>query len=262
MLCPFCSHDIAANWKVLSSMVDELGRTRNAIMDQLDTHVTEQGRRCPVNVVVQWLICQNDECKQIVVRVIRNQTKPSIMAGKPGAVVSEIWFAVPKVKSVPPLDKLIVDPLRKDYIEAFTILDDSPRMSSVLSRRILADLLRQYAKLTQFNLEQRIDAFVLDTTHPRRLRENLHYLREMGNFGAHTQEQAAATPVPSAAAPQPTADPVIIDVDKSEAEWSLKVVADLFDYFIVAPAKDAEQRKAFDKKIADANRKPIKPLTA
>src|ERR1700683_345906 len=158
MLCPFCSHDIAANWRVLSSIVDELGRTRNAIRDQLDTHVTEQGRGCPVNVIVQWLICQNDECKQIVVRVIRNQTKPSIMAGKPGAVVSEIWFAVPKVKSVPPLDKLIVDPLRKDYIEAFTILDDSPRMSSVLSRRILADLLRQYAKLTQFNLEQRIDA--------------------------------------------------------------------------------------------------------
>jgi hypothetical protein len=43
---------------------------------------------------------------------------------------------------------------------------------------------------------------------------------------------------------------------------ALKVVNDLFDYFIVAPAKDAEQRKAFDKKIADANRKPIKPLTA
>ena len=63
------------------------------------------------------------------------------------------------------------------------------------------------------------------------------------------------------AAPQP-ADPVIIDVDKSEAEWSLKVVADLFDYFIIAPKKDEEQRKAFDKKIADANRKPIKPLTA
>lgn len=127
-----------------------------------------------------------------MVRVIRNQTKPSIMVGRSGAVVSEIWFAVPKVKSVLPLDKLIVDPLRKDYIEAFTILDDSPRMSSVLSRRILADLLKQYAGLTQFNLEQRIDAFVLDTTHPRRLRENLHYLREMGNFGAHTQEQAAA----------------------------------------------------------------------
>jgi Domain of unknown function (DUF4145) len=166
---------------------------------------------------------------------------------------------VPKVKGVPPLDNLVVDPMRKDYIEAFTILDDSPRMSSVLSRRILADLLKQYAGLTQFNLEQRIDAFVLDTKHPRRLRENLHYFREMGNFGAHTQEQAAAA---AAAAPQPTADPVIIDVDKTEAEWSLKVVADLFDYFIVAPAKDAEKRVAFDKKIADANRKPIKPLTA
>lgn len=61
---------------------------------------------------------------------------------------------------------------------------------------------------------------------------------------------------------QPVADAVILDVDKPEAEWSLKVVAYLFEYFIVAPAKDAEKRKSFDKKIAEANRKPIKPLTA
>ncbi len=263
MLCPFCSHDIAGNWQTLISTCDELGRQRTA-QSQLNTHVLEGGNRYPVVVTVQWLICQNEECKEIIIQVGRTQTRPP-KEGKPSFPDSRVWLALPKVKSIPPLDKLIVDPLRKDYIEAFTILDDSPRMSSVLSRRILADLLKQYAKLNQFNLEQRIDAFVLDTTHPRRLRENLHYLREMGNFGAHTQEQAAAVTTPAAAAgaaPQPTANPVIIDVDKPEAEWSLKVVADLFDYFIIAPARDAEQRKAFDKKIADANRKPIKPLTA
>jgi Domain of unknown function (DUF4145) len=143
----------------------------------------------------------------------------------------------------------VTDPLRKDYIEAYTILDDSPRMSAVLSRRILADLLKKYAGLTQFNLEQRIDKFIENTNHPRRLRENLHYLREMGNFAAHTQEQQTPT------------DPVIIDVGKDEAEWTLNIVSDLFDYFIVAPAKDAERRKGFDKKIADAGRKPINPLT-
>ncbi|SRR6266481_172320 len=252
MVCPFCSHDIAANWQGFISTTDELGRQRNSGVPNITVGVLEQGTNCTVSVSVHWLICQNAECKQVVVQVTRSLTHPP--ANRSGNTFAS-WLAVPKVKGVPPLDQLVVDPMRKDYFEAFTILDDSPRMSSVLSRRILADLLKQYAGLTQFNLEQRIDAFVLDTKHPRRLRENLHYLREMGNFGAHTQEQGAA------ATPQPT-DPVIIDVDKTEAEWSLKVVADLFDYFIVAPAKEAEKRMAFDKKIADANRKPIKPLTA
>lgn len=114
-------------------------------------------------------------------------------------------------------------------------------------------------------------SFIQDKSHPRRLRENLHYLREMGNFGAHTQEQAmpssGSQPAPAAAgtaAPVPAQPPagIIIDVEKPEAEWTLKVVADLFDYFIIAPAKDAEQRREFDKKIAAANRKPITPLTA
>jgi hypothetical protein len=41
----------------------------------------------------------------------------------------------------------------------------------------------------------------------------------------------------------------------------LKIIADLFDYFIVAPQKDEDIRKAFDKKMADANRKPIERLT-
>jgi hypothetical protein len=259
MVCPFCSHDIAPSWQPLMILTDELGRQRSQAYQQIDSQVPEDGVACPLVVTAQWMICQNYACRQVLVQVTRSQTKAP-KGGKHGVADTQTWFAVPKVKCPPNLDPLVTDPWRKDYIEAHTILDDSPRMSSVLSRRILADLLKQYAGLDQFNLEQRIDAFVSDTKHPRRIRENLHYLREMGNFGAHTQEQAPAA-AGAVAAPQPAVDPVIIDVEKSEAEWSLKVVADLFDYFIVAPEKDAQLRKAFDKKIADADRKPIKPLT-
>jgi Domain of unknown function (DUF4145) len=245
----------------MSITTDELGRQRATPSQQIASSTVESGTQCPLTVSLHWMLCQNHECRQVIVLVTRSQTRAAPGSNRHGVDDMQTWFAVPKIKHPPNLDPLVTNPLRKDYIEAHTILDDSPRMSSVLSRRILADLLKQYASLDQFNLEAPIDAFVNDTKHPRRIRENLHYLREMGNFGAHTQEQVASTAV-TAVAPQPAPDPVIIEVDKSEAEWSLKVVADLFDYFIVAPAKDAELRKAFDKKIEDANRKPIKPLTA
>jgi hypothetical protein len=52
-------------------------------------------------------------------------------------------------------------------------------------------------------------------------------------------------------------DSAIINVTREEAEWTLKIVADLFDYFVVAPEKDKRLRAAVDKKIKDAGRKPI-----
>jgi hypothetical protein len=115
-------------------------------------------------------------------------------------------------------------------------------MSSVLSRRILADLLKDYAAKDNFSLKARIDGFIADPKHPSRLKDNLHYLREMGDFGAHTQTDGQRE---------------IIPVTEEEAEWTLKIIADLFDYFIVAPKKDEAMRKAFAQKIADAGRKPI-----
>ena len=131
-------------------------------------------------------------------------------------------------------------------------------MSAVLSRRLLADLLEKYANLNQYSLAQRIDGFIKDTRHPLWIRQNLHYLREVGDFGAHTQQDKTAAPANS----QPSADPIIINVDKAEAEWTLKNIGDLFEYFIIAPQKDKEMRAAIDKKLADASRKAITPLTS
>jgi hypothetical protein len=157
------------------------------------------------------------------------------------------WFAVPQRKAPLPVDELVRDPFAKDFREACLILDDSPRMSSVLSRRILADLLEQYANLTDYKVATRIDKFIADITHPSRLRDNLHYLREIGDFSAHTMKDDQGQ---------------IVDVGKDDAEWTLKIVADLFDYFVVAPEKDRLRREAIDKKLQDAGRKPIKKLTS
>jgi hypothetical protein len=119
-------------------------------------------------------------------------------------------------------------------------------MSAVLARKIVGDLLSEYARHDQRRITQQIDAFNGNTAHPRRIRENLHYLREIADFGAHTQVDEREE---------------IVESTREEAEWTLDVVDRLFDYFIVTPHRDKEMRESFDDKIAQVpGRKPITPL--
>jgi hypothetical protein len=70
-------------------------------------------------------------------------------------------------------------------------------------------------------------------------------LREIGNFGAHTQRDYLDQ---------------IIDVDQDEAAWTLDVIERLFDYFIAGPEADAQMRERMAEKLEAAGRKPPKPL--
>jgi len=250
MKCPFCRHDIAAAWQHYFIQSDDLGRKLNQFLPQLQTTALRHGVGVPVTVYARWLKCQNTECQEIVVQIT------SAEHGKP----EDSWIALPKRPAIPLLHELVTEPFRQDYLEACTILEDSPRMSAVLSRRLLADLLEKYAGLKQYALAQRIDEFINDTRHPLWIRENLHYLREMGDFGAHTQQDKTVVTSTVPAPANVTAEPVIINVDKQEAEWTLTIIADLFEYFIIAPQRDKVIRAGFDKKLADAQRKPITPL--
>lgn len=247
MDCPFCRHAIAATWQQFVANTSNLGLPTQQFQAQLHTAVLRGNTRGPVSVIAQWLQCQN--CQEIVIQITRAEASQN--------PPTETWIALPKHPNLPALDPLVTAPFRKDYLEAWTILEDSPRMSAVLSRRVLADLLEKYASLNQWSLAQRIDAFVADLRHPQWLRQNLHYIREAGDFGAHKQEDKTV----STTAQQPPPEPVIIEVSQDEAKWTLKNIADLFEYFIVGPEKDKEMRASLDKKIADANRKAITPLT-
>ncbi len=77
--------------------------------------------------------------------------------------------------------------MKEDYLQAYVILEDCPRMSAVLSRRILSDLLKKYDGANHFGTKNRIDYFRNNPKHPSRLRENLHYLREIADLG-HTHK--------------------------------------------------------------------------
>jgi hypothetical protein len=193
-----------------------------------------------MSLSVASMHCANPECKSTLVRFTENIMKLEGDANVP-TTQSEIWLARPRHGSRP-IDPGIPEPYRTDYAEAAALLDISPRMSAVLSRRILADLLEKYAAQEQFSLAARIDNFAKDTSHPGSLRENLHHFREVADFGAHTQKDDQAE---------------VIDIGRDEAEWTLDLLDRLFEYFILAPERDRIMRARMDERIAEARRKPL-----
>jgi hypothetical protein len=193
-------------------------------------------------VTLDYMLCANKECGELVIRVHEHRVR--VVDGAIDMVETDSWLAHPRA-SRQPIDPAITGEFRRDYEEAAVILDPSPRMSAVLSRRILGDLLERYAGQNSFSLTTRIDNFIKDTKHPHYLRENLHHFREIADFGAHTQRNHQAE---------------IINVDRDEAEWTLDLVDRLFEYFIIGPQRDQKMRAAMDAKVKDAGRKPIPPL--
>ncbi len=225
MKCPTCGENTPESWSALFTFDDSFSSGSSRFLEGPQAHNR--------HVRLDWMLCANPECKELVIRVHESA------ALSDSSITS--WLARPRTAGRV-VDVVVPDPYRVDYLEAAAILDISSRMSAVLSRRILADILEKYAELTDFSLKARIDAFVADTSHPHSLRENLGYLIEMGNFGAHTQTNDQGE---------------IVDVNQEEAAWTLDLVERLFDYFIVSPEKDRKIREAFDEKLNAAKRKPI-----
>ena len=157
-------------------------------------------------VSVDHMACANEPCKQLVVRfhdsyIVDNGTTSSTKTD------TSIGYPRDRVRQV---DPHVPEEFARDFIEAAAILDRSHRMSAVLARRVLSDLLEKYANLGQFSLTTRIDKFIDDTNQPRSLRENLHHLREIADFSAHTQRNDGSE---------------VLDVTREEAEWTLDVVS-------------------------------------
>jgi len=231
--CSTCGEHSPARWKPFVTDLPVQGYV--ASLPQTDQTVLE-------TVTVEWMRCSNEACSQLVIRIdeqrLTGQVSPLLR--------TDSWVARPRFgETARPLDPSVPEPFRTDYAEAVALLHLSPRMSAVLSRRILADLLEKYAGQTQFSLAARIDKFISDSRHPRMLRENLHHLREIADFGAHTQKDDQAA---------------VLDIGVDEAEWTLGVLDRFFEHFIVTLARDQKIREDMDERIKAAGRKPIEPL--
>lgn len=209
---------------------------------------------CLVGVHESWSQLNqtpNDESRQLRVEEMtcpachRLVARGQMFRRSPGGVwVADggHWYLYPRT-TVRPVSPEVPDPYRSAYAESASAIDYSERASAALSRALIQDLLRDKGQYAQNDLSKQIDAFRADPQNPKRLSDNLHYTREIGNFAAHTQKSVNSGE--------------ILPVEPGEAEWCLDVLDDLFEHYFVEPARDAKRRADLDAKIAEAGRKPL-----
>jgi hypothetical protein len=241
MKCPTCGEntpDAWSSWHVLGGG----GGGLSGLQQHLAGAIHVSGRLIrEYTISFDYMRCANHECQQLVIRGHNGYRKPDPHAPE---WITETWQVWPR-RTSRRIDPLVPSEIRKDYVEAAALLDVSPKMSAVLSRKIVFDLLESYAGVSEYTLKGSLDKFIADTTHPQRVRDNLQHLREIGDFGAHTKRDGVGQ---------------IIDVSHEDAEWTLDLIDRLFDYFIVDPERDRQMQAKWDKNVADVGRKPITPV--
>ena len=141
-----------------------------------------------------------------------------------------------------PIAPEVTDPYRQDFTEACAVLNDSPKASAALSRRCLQAILKDKGGAKKRDRNDQIDE--LASTIPAYLADELHAVRNIGNFAAHSTKSTN------------TGD--IVDVEPGEAEWNLDVIESLFDFYFVQPALAAKRKADLNKKLAKAG-KPLIP---
>lgn len=147
-----------------------------------------------------------------------------------------------------PIPPEVVDEYATDFREAALVLQDSPKASAAVSRRLVQHIIREKAGIRKPNLDAEIDAVIAADTLPSDLAHDLDMTRTLGNFAAH--------PVKS------THTGEIVDVEPGEAEALLDLLEELLDFYFVRPARRAEKRDALNKKLADAGKPTLKGTPA
>jgi hypothetical protein len=149
----------------------------------------------------------------------------------------------PPNASTRPLPAEVPDPYKRDFDEACSVLSLSPKASAALSRRNLQAVLRDKAPTTSKDLFDQIEEVTASGKLPSHISDDLHAVRNIGNFAAHEIKSKTTG--------------AIVDVEAGEAEWNLDVLESHFDFYFVEPAKAAKRKAELNKKLKDAGKPEI-----
>lgn len=216
MKCPHCA--IAFTWT--ASNHQAVGRDTDAAVWQFES------TNCP-------------ECGRLIIQL----AKFELLTGNTRSSETGRRTVQPRATNRPPCPAQVPDAIRTDYLEACLVLDDSPKASAALSRRVLQAILREAAKVKPRNLADEIDEVLASKTLQSAIAESLDAVRHIGNFAAHPTKSKNTGEV--------------IDVEPGEAEWNLDVVEALFDVYYVQPAAMAAKKASLNAKLAEAGKPPI-----
>jgi len=151
-----------------------------------------------------------------------------------------VW---PKNATFSPAAPEVPEKLAKDYNEARTILDFSPKASAALARRCLQNLIREHLGIQERDLTSEIQKLLAQGNLPSHLSDNIDAIRHIGNFAAHPIKDQQST--------------MITEVEPGEAEWILDVLEGLFDFFFVQPENMKKKRAALNEKLKNAGKKTM-----
>ena len=96
----------------------------------------------------------------------------------------------------------------------------------------------------QGNLADEIQAVIDSDKLPSDLTESIDAIRNVGNFAAHPMKSIQSGE--------------ILDVEPGEAEWTLDVLEELFDFYFVRPEQRRKKREALDLKLKEAGKPAMK----
>jgi hypothetical protein len=150
----------------------------------------------------------------------------------------------PRSSPRPPCHPDVPTDFAEDYNEACLILDLSPRASAALSRRCLQHVLEAKGKVKQDTLFNEITEILKSGSLPSYISDSIDAIRAIGNFSAHPIFNKITG--------------IIVAVEAGEAEWTLDILEDLFDFYFVGPTKTAKKKSALNKKLSDAGKPPLK----
>lgn len=250
MKCPRCGDNTKDDWKPLQTNLpanpdDQLARGEIGVVGLFE-QALPLGDNKREYLKFDWMRCEVEGCHQTVVRVHEHTT---IWHANVPIQHTETRNVYPSASSREAAPVGVPDSMRKDYDEAGTILDLSPRMAAVLARKIVSDLLKKYAKRDEKRLTAQIDNYLALPGIPSWISSGLHHVREAADMSAHTQEEHSAD------SESDESEAIVIEIDRDEAEWTLDFVLRLFDHFILGPAKDAEIQARIEDKSRRAGRR-------
>jgi hypothetical protein len=138
-----------------------------------------QAQICTCNLVLYFQTCPS--CTNSILELRVRDTSPPHPDLVSRFTVSSFHKAT---RQVPPD---VPNPYRQDFIEADLVLPISPKASAALSRRIIQALLRDLAHTKAKDLRDQIDEVIASKRLPSYIAEDLHAVRNVGNFATHGQ---------------------------------------------------------------------------
>ena len=167
--CPYCRRD--------TLIVDEQYSSKSHVFNC-------NNKEGFLEITTKVIVCPNDSCKEYVIAATLYKTNGYGHNRSRGNTLLN-WKLKPQ-SIAKPYPEYIPEPIRKDYEEACSIRDLSPKASATLSRRCMQGIIRDFWSVSKNTLFEEINA-IKDEVDLQTWKA-IDSVRGVGNIGAHMEK--------------------------------------------------------------------------